>query len=314
MKRLLAVLPLALLPLAACGDAEPAAQADGATKETVTVEHRFGTTEVSGVPQRVVALDDPWADTLLAFGVEPVAYAVDTYAGVDPKPWQDLGDAEGLDTTDAVPLEQVAALAPDLIVGTHSIVDSATYDRLSGIAPTIAATSEEAVMPWRDLVATAGDVLGEPERAEELVAEVDAEVAAAAAELPGLAGRTFALSQYVVGDSIYAVADPEDGSSELFRALGMELHPPLVEEAARTGEVRVRLSTERADLLRADLLAFLVNGGDESDLSDIPGFDALPGTVAVLDYSTIVALNTPSVLSVPYALEQLRPYLEQAAA
>ena len=67
-------------------------------------------------------------------------------------------------------------------------------------------------------------------------------------------------------------------------------------------------------LERADLLAFLVNGGDERDLSDIPGFCSLPGTVAVLDYPTIVGLNTPSALSVPYALEWLRPHLEATAA
>jgi iron complex transport system substrate-binding protein len=93
----------------------------------------------------------------------------------------------------------------------------------------------------------------------------------------------------------------------------MTLYPPVRQEGARTGAARINVSTERADLLRADLLAFLVNGGDRSNLSDIPGFDQLPGTVAVLDYPTIVGLNTPSPLSIRYALERLRPYLDQAA-
>jgi iron complex transport system substrate-binding protein len=93
----------------------------------------------------------------------------------------------------------------------------------------------------------------------------------------------------------------------------MTMLPELKAEGERTGETRVQVSTERADLLRVDLLAFLINGGDETDLDDIPGFDSLPGTVAVLDYATIVGLNTPSPLSIPYALENLHPFLEEAA-
>jgi iron-siderophore transport system substrate-binding protein len=113
---------------------------------------------------------------------------------------------------------------------------------------------------------------------------------------------------------MYIVADENDGSSVFFQPLGMRMHPAVRERGEETGEARIQVSVERADLLRADLLAFLVNGGDEGDLSDIPGFARLPGTVAVLDYPTIVGLNTPSALSIPYALERLRPYLEAAAA
>ncbi|MQA01827.1 MAG: hypothetical protein GEV07_03545 [Streptosporangiales bacterium] len=87
----------------------------------------------------------------------------------------------------------------------------------------------------------------------------------------------------------------------------------MVRQGKKTGDARVSVSTERSDLLRSDLLAFLVNGGDRSDLDDITGFDELPGTVAVLDYATIVGINTPSPLSTPYALQKLRPYLEKTA-
>ena len=33
----------------------------------------------------------------------------------------------------------------------------------------------------------------------------------------------------------------------------------------------------------------------------------------MLDYPTIVGLNTPSPLSLPSSLDQLRPYLDEAA-
>lgn len=315
-RRLRWLAPLLLLPLTGCGD-DGVTPGEGAAPDgdVVTVEHRYGTTEVPVRPARVVTLDQQWTDSLLALGVQPVGYAVDSFADADQMPWQDVSaDAEPLDVENGPPLEKIAALDPDLILGTFRITDQGLYDKLSGIAPTIASLADEEVTPWRDLAEVAGEVLDEDARADEVVAEVDAAVDATAAELPGLAGRTFALAQYVVGDSMYVVADPEDGSSDFFQRLGMELYPPLLEEAEKTGSVRVQVSTERADLLRSDLLAFLVNGGDESDLADIPGFDALPGTVAVLDYATIVGLNTPSPLSIPYSLEQLRPHLEAAAA
>lgn len=303
--------------LSGCGgDSE--ADDDGApaasTREPVVVDHVYGSTTIEDVPERVVTIDVQWTDTMLAMGVEPVGYTLDSYMPDSTVPWQELpADAKALELTDGVPIEQIAALRPDLIVGSFSITDQRTYDLLSEIAPTIPNLDDSQVQPWQDLVTLAGDVLDEEDRAEEVVAEVDGAVADTAEELPGLEGKTFVLAQYVVGDSLYIVADEADGSTVFFEQLGMEMFPAVREEGEKSGDARVQASTERVDLLRADLLAFLINGGDESDLADIPGFEDLPGTVAVLDYPTIVGLNTPTPLSIPYALDELRPYLEQAA-
>ncbi|WP_243059300.1 ABC transporter substrate-binding protein [Nocardioides sp. SR21] len=317
--RRLAALPVLLLPLllAGCGDDSDATAAAPAPAGggPVVVDHVYGSTEVDGVPERIVTIDVQWTDTMLAMGVEPVGYTLDAYMPDNVVPWQVLPeDAEALDVAEGVPVEEIAALDPDLIVGSYSIADQHTYDLLSAIAPTIPNLDETEVTPWQDLVALAGEVLDRPEDATALVEQVDGAVAQAAADLPGLEGQTFALAQYVVGDSMYIVADEDDGSSVFFQQLGMTMLPTVREQGEKTGDARINVSTERADLLRSDLLAFLVNGGDEGDLGDIPGFDALPGTVAVLDYATIVGLNTPTPLSIPYSLEQLRPYLEEAAA
>jgi len=307
--------------LVACGsdsdagtDAGSSSSTPPGESEATVVEHIYGSTEIEGVPERIVSLDMQWTDTLLAMGVDLVGYAVDPYMPDSTVPWQELpADAEGFDVTNGPPIEQIAALEPDLIVGTYVIPDQRTYDLLSGIAPTIAGFDEQEVTPWQELVGLTGDLVDRPEDAAALVSEVDAEVAATAAELPQLAGQTFALAQYVVGDSMTIVADEEDGSSVFFQQLGMTMLLEVKAAGERTGDTRIQVSTERADLLRADLLTFLVNGGDESDLDDIPGFDDLPGTVAVLDFATIVGLNTPSPLSIPYSLEQVRPFLEEAA-
>ena len=301
--------------LSACGaDEEDPPTENRSGTDVVTVDHQFGTTEIEGVPERIVTVDVQWTDVMLAMGVEPVGYSVDSLMPESGVPWQELpADAEPLSLDDGVPIEKVATLQPDLIVGTYSITDQAIYDQLAQIAPTVPTIDAAQVEPWQDLVRIAGDILAEPAAADELIASVDAQVDAVADELPGLQGKTFALAQYIVGDAVYIVADESDGSSVFFQQLGMTMYPPVREHGEQTGETRINVSPERSDLLRSDFLAFLVNGGDEDDLADIAGFDQLPGTVAVLDYPAVVGLNTPSPLSIPYSLEQLRPYLEQAA-
>lgn len=305
-----------VLVAGACGASADSTDSGGrALDSPVTVEHRFGSTTIEKVPERIVTIDLQWTDTILAMGVEPVGYSVDSFMPDKTVPWQELpSGAKALSLEDGLPVEEIIALDPDLILASFSITDKETYDLLAARAPTIAGPpSADEVTPWQELVRTAGQFLDESETAEKLVSDVEGSVTDTAAELPALAGKTFVLAQYVVGDGITLVADEKDGSSLFFQALGMTLFPPAVAEGQRTGAARAQVSTERADLLAADLLVFLVNGGDESDLADIPGFEALPGTVAIADYPTVVGLNTPSPLSLPYSLEQLRPSLVEAA-
>ena len=313
----LALAGILVSTLTACGSS--GSDTSDSSGPTVEVEHQYGATEVQGVPERVVTIDVQWTDVMLSMGIEPVGYSVDGLMPEGGEPWRD-GERTGeeLSLDDGVPVEQIAALEPDLIVGTYSIADKQTYEQLSKIAPTVAAKSKMAVEPWQDLVTTAGELLDEQDEAKDVIAGVEGEVDSVASDLPGLQGKTFALAQYLVSDSsLIAVADENDGSSVLFKSLGMTMLPTLKKEGEEADMPRVTVSPERSDLLEADFLAFLVNGGDESDLVDIPGFDQLPasksGAVAVLDYAAIVGINTPTPLSIPYALDEMKPYLEQAA-
>ncbi|MDI2027141.1 ABC transporter substrate-binding protein [Saccharopolyspora sp. TS4A08] len=311
----LVALFLVLLGVTACAPAGHDS-GGGALASPVTVEHRFGTTTIDHVPKRVVSLDRQWTDVLLSLGVQPVGYGVDRMMPAGQVPWERLGpDAVGVDVAGGVPVERILALQPDLIVSSYAITDPATYRLLSRVAPTIAAPSQaDSVPAWQDLVRTAGRFLDRPADAERVVSSVEGRIAETARRLPGLRGKTFAMGRYVVGDAIYLVADEDDGATQLFRSLGMRIHPPVVEAGTATHQARIRVSPERVDLLRADLVAFLVTGGDRSALSGIPGFAQLPGTVEVLAYPTIAGLNTPSPLSLPYALDQFLPSLEAAAA
>ncbi|MGW0023959.1 ABC transporter substrate-binding protein [Rhodococcus sp. NPDC003383] len=292
--------------------------------ESVTVEHVYGTTAVDGTPERIVATSGQWVDALLEFGVQPVAYLSAGSMGDERGlfPWQQdvAADAVALDaasllTGGDLPVEQIASLQPDLVLGSWLVDSEADFDTLSAVAPTVAPLGDTGVDRWDEQVRVLGEILGRSDDAEKIISDREAEIAEAA--LPGLAGRTGVLSQYVVGQGQFVVvADPEDGAAALFEQLGMTLPPSLVEEAG-VGQGRLMFSPERVDALVADLLIILPNGGTEQDLMALPGFADLPavtgGGLAVVDYPTVAAFNTPSSLSIGYALDTIRPQLEAIA-
>jgi iron complex transport system substrate-binding protein len=310
---------VALLALTvACGGSgdDDTASAGDTGSATVTVEHRYGSTEVPVEPERIVSLDLQWTDVLLALDAPPVGYLVDANAA-GGFPWQgdELAGATTISATDALPYEQIAALDPDVIVVTYLAADEADYERLAEIAPTIPLLSaSDQVDPWQDIAEVAGDVLDVKPQAGALIADVDAAITAVADGLLGLEGGTYAMVNYVPGDAIYVVADPDDGANVLFAQLGMAITPTIL-DAADDVEGRVELSLEQTALLDADVLVLFTN---DADPADIPGYEQLPavrgGAVAVLDYAGVVGLNTPTPLSVPYSLELIRPALEAAAA
>ena len=318
----LALAVLLALVAPACGGDDAAGSDDGGGEGSnegypVTIEHAHGSTTLEERPERIVSLNVQWTDVLLSLGVEPVGYMLDRTSGEEEiYPWQEgrLDDATELVQTDDLPIERIAQLDPDLILVTWAAAEREDYERLAQVAPTIPQLREgDAVDPWQDLMEAAGRFLGEEERAQQVVDEVDEQVAALRSDLPGLEGKTFTLANYLP-EGITVVADPEDGASVLFEQLGMELNPTILERAdGATG--RIDLSLEQVDLLDSDLLLILPNDGDPSEL---PGWEELTavrtGAVAEMEFRDVVGLNTPTPISIPHVLDLIRPALEAAAA
>lgn len=310
----LAVVVLGAMVTSCGGSAAQQTEKSGAP---VSIKHKFGTTTIRGVPKRVVTLDQQWTDVLLAMGIKPVGFGADPKVGKNGSaPWQTglpaSSKALAIDVK-GPPLEQVAALHPDLIVGSFTVPDRNIYEKLAGIAPTIPSIDDRQVERWQDLARTAGKIFHDPGKAEKVIGGVNDKVATVRRQMPWLRGKTFALAQYIVGDSVIAVADPDDGSTVLFTSLGMKQYPKLVEEGKRQKVPRISVSPERLDVLRSDLLMFLINGAGRGALKDLPGWNDLPsvrgGSAAVLDYPTIAGLNVPTPLSIPYALKKVSPAL-----
>ncbi|MFT4282733.1 ABC transporter substrate-binding protein, partial [Microbacterium sp.] len=143
--------------------ADPAVSTPAAA--TRTVEHARGTATVPDEPRRVVVLEPVELDTAVALGVTPVGAAVaSNVAGVPSY----LG-VDGVEPVGTVPepdLEAIAALKPDLILGTESR-HSKLYDQLAAIAPTVYMQTQ--ADPWQQNVLLIGEALGQKERAQQLV-------------------------------------------------------------------------------------------------------------------------------------------------
>jgi iron complex transport system substrate-binding protein len=148
-----AALALALaLGATACGSPAPPAPASGLASDApsagvgaypVTIEHKYGSTEITAEPQRIVLVGLNEQDALLALGKVPVATSnfLDVDGGIFPWAEAALGGAPKpvlLDQTDGIPYEKVAELTPDLIVGLYSGLTDEQYATLSKIAPVVA--------------------------------------------------------------------------------------------------------------------------------------------------------------------------------
>src|SRR3954447_14446198 len=133
------------------GDGGAAASGDGAFP--VSIEHTFGTTTVEQQPERVVVLGWSAQDVVYALGVTPVGMPSYTYGGGDDgalpgdDEYYDAAKTPPLDPAEGPPLEDIAALRPDVILATYEGFDEATYDDLSRIAPTVAYPGEAWTTP-----------------------------------------------------------------------------------------------------------------------------------------------------------------------
>lgn len=161
----------ALLLLSGCAAADAPADGDTApeTSGTHDVEHARGTTAVPDDPQRVVTLEPLELDTAVAVGIEPVGAAVASNVTGAPA----YLEADGVEPVGTVPepdLEAIAALKPDLILGTEAR-HSELYEQLSAIAPTV--FIETQADPWRDNALLIGEALGREDEVGDLLAAVD---------------------------------------------------------------------------------------------------------------------------------------------
>lgn len=134
-----------------------------------TVVHAAGTTEIATKPERVVVLDTGELDSVLSLGITPVGMT--TTKGANPVPSylaDKVKDVERVGTINELNIEAIAALKPDLIIGSQVRADK-LYPQLSDIAPTV--FSIRPGSPWKENFLLVGEALGMEKEAEEKLNE-----------------------------------------------------------------------------------------------------------------------------------------------
>ena len=326
--RFLSVLALGVGVLAACGSGsdspEGSAPSGGSGTFPVTVQHKYGSTQVPAAPQRVVSLGYTDQDALLALGVVPVA--IREFTGEQPSatwPWarDKLNGAQ----PQVIPLagpttESLAALQPDLIVGISAGLTRAQYDEYSRIAPVIASPAGFADfgVPWQDATKLTGQAVGRTAEADELVTDLEARITQTRQQNPQLEGRTIAgvLPSTEAGGGFF-VYGPQDLRSRFFASLGMTGVPALDQVAG--DKFYGQFSAEQlGSLNQADIVALIPSSPSQvAPFQAQPGWQNLNAVQAgkdqVFQGETAAALTFSSVLSLPAALDTVPQQLVAAA-
>ncbi|MEI5675915.1 MULTISPECIES: iron-siderophore ABC transporter substrate-binding protein [unclassified Nocardioides] len=328
----LAVLGLLLSgSLVACGDGDSSSAtedpstgpaAEGA-QFPVTVPHQFGETTVAEQPERVVSVGYTEQDILLQLGVTPVA--VTDWYGDQPFatwPWATelLGDAEPevLSLQNGFEFEKIAALKPDLIVGTNAGMTEKDYELLAKIAPTITSVegSTQYFSSWQDQTLQVARALGREADGQALVDEVEQKYADVAAAHPDWQGKSATFSQGGPYDGQLYVY-PDGLSTDFLTELGFVMTPGLEKYAPEVGS-QAEISAENVNLIDADVIVWATENPEQFD--ELQAFSTVSKLPAVTENRSVYtdevlagAIYFLTPLSQLYLIDRLTPMLEAAA-
>jgi iron complex transport system substrate-binding protein len=310
----------ALVVLGACGQPAGPASEKGSS---VTVDHKYGSTEVPGSPQRVVTVGLVDHDAVLALGVKPVAITAGEYAagfpsGVAPWAQEHLGDAKPEVLPDSeINFEKIAALKPDLITAAYSGLTEEEYKTLSQIAPTVAQSGDHADYgtPWAEMTRTIGKALGKTGEADRLIAGVESRFETARKEHPEFAGASAIYAG--VYDKGYYAESLQSSRIAILTSLGFKVPD---EVTALAGDrFFADVGPERIDLLDQDVLMWEIGDNAEAKAAVVgnPLYGGLEVSkqgrdIFVEDQMVAIGLAFISVLSLPFVIDRLVPQLAAA--
>lgn len=345
-KRLLTLLLTTsiITSLVGCGANSSEAPAQESTEETaadttsveentefpITIKHAFGETTIEQKPERIVNLGWANQDTTLALGVVPVGVSAANYGLMTDNKlhlWTDdafaaLGETSPnvFDDETGWDYEAIAACEPDIIIASYSGFTEEEYNLLSEIAPVVPYLETAWKTNWREQTITNATAMGMKEEGEKLVEETDALIEEKLASYPALEGKTagyFWISQDDMSTFYaYLTADPR---ASYLNDLGLKTPESILSLAESTEDFSVTLSRENTDLLND--VDIMVVYGDEGLLEAMqadPLMSQIPavknGAVVLIDSTTaLAAATTPSILSIPYAIDDYLELLNEAA-
>ena len=194
---LIAAAAASALLLSGCGTTEEAGAAAGAPAITI-VDDRGERIELAAPAEEVVALEWNAAENLVALGVMPVGVADVEGYGTWVKSETLDGSVTDVGTRGEPSIDAIAGLAPDLVVTTSDLSESA-ISQIEELAPVLVVRGADAsngIGQMEQNLENIAIATGRETEADELIAGFEETLAdgRAALEAAGLAGTEFAMS------------------------------------------------------------------------------------------------------------------------
>lgn len=233
-----------------------------------TISHNYGETILKAEPKRVVSIGLNDHDFLYALGIAPVGvkewWGKSQYA---TWPWAEderiaLGAKPAVHEAAEINLEWVAAQNPDLIVAVYSDIDEKLYGLLSEIAPVIARPKDYPLWgtPWQEqLRQIAHATTGGAEKAQEIIAKLDAQTAKIREQYPQFAGKTASMADY--RDGQFTLWSKSHAPTRFVESLGFKFPENLDKLAGEDGWIYV--SPENIELIDLDVVIWPNGKQDE---------------------------------------------------
>ncbi|GGH34858.1 ABC transporter substrate-binding protein [Microbacterium album] len=321
-----AVLALALSGCASDPAPSDTSDATGDGTFPVTVSHVFGETVIEQAPERIATWGWGAADAVLALGEVPVAIPQENYGGDENGvlPWiAEALEERGAetptmlpsDTTGALPVEAMLQAAPDVVLAPYSGITQEEYDQLTAAGVDVVAYPEVAwATPWRDVIRITGEALGKSAEADEVLAGIDAEIAAQAEAHPEFEGLSIA-EVWNVGGTFYVYL-PSDPRVEFAEDLGFVSADSVTELDTGESTFFYTLSYEELDKLEADVL--LIYGDTEAEVEEFLSSDQgqlLPqvpdgNVVRITGEPAVASVAPPTALSLSWGMDDFVAALE----
>ena len=331
-----ASLVLAATGLAACstgatdsadGSAESASKADKGAFP-VTVEHAYGSTEITEEPTNVATIGWSDHDVALSLGVVPVAAQAITWGGNEQQS-TDWFDAElkkvggkqpvryNADTS--IPFTEISKAAPDLILATNSGITEADYKKLSEIAPTVAFPGAPWLTSWQDSLEMIGKATGRVTLSEEVKKETEDAIAQAQKDHPQIVGASYLVTGVQDNSKLGTIGlyGAGDARPQMLTQLGMEL-APVADKLVPKGQFYTDVSAEKAPELESEVLINLgYTAGSFEALQKDKLLSQIPAIknghyLDVTDQPLSLTFSAASTLSIPYFIDELVPSIAEA--
>ncbi|GAB2629194.1 iron-siderophore ABC transporter substrate-binding protein [Prescottella soli] len=248
------------LALTGCSSSETTTDTDETTSAASdgfprTVEHFRGVAKIDTQPQRIVTLDNSYADAVLLLESPLVGYVDYREQGLPDY----LGDARADYAADAVSvgrvsnasLEKVAELQPDLILSAE-VRDGKNYEALSALAPTV--FSQSTGPTWKDNIRLVARALGKDDQAERKIGEYEARARAIGDEINAQANNPTISVVRFAGEPTARLYRTTSFSGIVLADAGLARPDSQGPDPADAGSIMNAISPERINDADADLI------------------------------------------------------------